>query len=407
MSAVDTESPESGRLAENIVYFARALRRAGLPVGPASVIDAIRAVEVAGVATRADFYWALHSIFVTRREHRVVFDEAFRLFWRSRRNLEQLLANFLETDYEPQEVEKERPAAARVAEAMFPDLEARPRPSKEEEEIESRLLVSDEELLQHRDFAQMSAAEVAEAKRQIEAMRLPEDKVKARRLVAAPTAGMIDARRTLRASLRTGGKMILLRHRRPAEINPPIVILADISGSMGEYTRIFLHFMHALGERRRRVHSFLFGTRLTNVSRQLRLKDPDEALAACSELVPDWSGGTRIATALHAFNRLWGRRVLGQGAIVLLFTDGLERDTDEDLGREMDRLHRSCRRLIWLNPLLRYGGFEAKARGIRAMLPHVDEFRPVHSLAAIADLCEALSARGSAAADPRRWLAAA
>ena len=407
MSAADTENAETGRLAENIVYFARALRRAGVPVGPASVIDAIRAVEVAGVATRADFYWALHSIFVTRREHRVVFDEAFRLFWRSRRNLERLLANFLETDHEPQEVEKERPAAARVAEAMFPDLEARSRPSKEEEEIESRLLVSDEELLQHRDFAQMSAAEIAEAKRRIEAMRLPEDRVRARRLVAAPTAGMIDARRTLRASLRTGGKMILLRRRRPAEINPPIVILADISGSMGEYTRIFLHFMHALGERRRRVHSFLFGTRLTNVTRQLRLKDPDEALAACSELVPDWAGGTRIATALHAFNRLWGRRVLGQGAIVLLFTDGLERDTDEDLGREMDRLHRSCRRLIWLNPLLRYGGFEAKARGIRAMLPHVDEFRPVHSLAAIADLCEALSERGSAAADPRRWLAAA
>lgn len=407
MSAADTETPETGRLAENIVYFARALRRAGLPVGPASVIDAIRAVEVAGVATRADFFWALHSIFVTKREHRAVFDEAFRLFWRSRRNLEHLLANFLETDYEPEEAEKERPASARVAEAMFPDLETQSRPSKKEEEIESRLLVSDEELLQHRDFAQMSAAEVAEAKRQIDAMRLPEDKVRARRLVAAPTAGMIDARRTLRASLRTGGKMILLRHRRPAEINPPIVILADISGSMGEYTRIFLHFMHALGERRRRVHSFLFGTRLTNVTRQLRLKDPDEALAACSESVPDWSGGTRIATALHTFNRLWGRRVLGQGAIVLLFTDGLERDTDEDLGREMDRLHRSCRRLIWLNPLLRYSGFEAKARGIRAMLPYVDEFRPVHSLEAIADLCEALSEHGSAAANPRRWLAAA
>jgi len=176
---------------------------------------------------------------------------------------------------------------------------------------------------------------------------------------------------------------------------------------MGEYTRIFLHFMHALGERRRRVHSFLFGTRLTNVTRQLRLKDPDEALAACSDVVEDWSGGTRIATALHTFNRLWGRRVLGQGAIVLLFTDGLERDADDELGVEMDRLHRSCRRLIWLNPLLRYQGFEAKARGIRAMLPHVDEFRPIHSLAAIADLCEALSERGSSAADPRRWLAAA
>jgi hypothetical protein len=406
MSAADAERRDSGRLAENIVYFARALRRAGLPVGPASVIDAIRAVEVAGVATRGDFYWALHAIFVTRREHRAVFDEAFRLFWRSRRNLEQLLANFLGTDEEPEEVEKERPGAARVAEAMFPELETRSRPPKEEKEIESRLLVSAEEMLQRRDFAQMSAAEIAEAKRRIEAMRLPQDRVRTRRLVAAPTSGTIDPRRTLRASLRTGGKMILLRHRKPAEINPPIVILADISGSMGEYTRVFLHFMHALGERRR-VHSFLFGTRLTNVTRQLRLKDPDEALAACSDLVPDWSGGTRIATALHAFNRLWSRRVLGQGAIVLLFTDGLERDTDEDLGREMDRLHRSCRRLIWLNPLLRYGGFEAKARGIRAMLPHVDEFRPVHSLAAIADLCEALSERGSKAADPRRWLAAA
>jgi uncharacterized protein with von Willebrand factor type A (vWA) domain len=393
MSAADTENSETGRLAENIVYFARALRRAGLPVGPASVLDAIRAVEVAGVATRADFYWALHSIFVTKREHRPVFDEAFRLFWRSRRNLEQLLANFLETDYEPEEVEKERPAAARVAEAMFPDLETRSRLSKKEEEIESRLLVSDEELLQHRDFAQMSAAELAEAKRRIEAMRLPEDRVRARRLVAAPTAGMIDARRTLRASLRTGGKMILLRHRRQAEINPPIVILADISGSMGEYTRIFLHFMHALGERRR-VHSFLFGTRLTNVIRQLRLKDPDEALVACSKLVPDWSGGTRIATALHTFNRLWGRRVLGQGAIVLLFTDGLERDTDEDLGREMDRLHRSCRRLIWLNPLLRYSGFEPKSKGIQAILPHVDDFRPVHNLNSLQDLADSLARPG-------------
>jgi len=407
MSLTDADDTgTAGRLAENIVHFARALRRAGLPVGPASVIDAIRAVEVAGVATREDFYWALHSIFVTRREHRAVFDEAFRLFWRSRRNLEQLLSNFLERDEETQETEK-APAAARVAEAMFPKLQERPAPPKEEREIETRLLVSDEELLQRRDFAQMSAAEIADAKRRIDAMRLPDDRVPARRLVASATPGMIDPRRTLRASLRTGGKMILLRHRQKAEINPPIVIIADISGSMGEYTRIFLHFMHALGERRRRVHSFLFGTRLTNVTRQLRLKDPDEALAACSDAVEDWSGGTRIATALHTFNRLWGRRVLGQGAIVLLFTDGLERENDSDLSIEMDRLHRSCRRLIWLNPLLRYHSFEAKARGIRAMLPHVDEFRPIHSLAAIADLCEALSERGSAAADPRRWLAAA
>ena len=401
-----TKQPGSGRLAENIVYFARALRRAGLPVGPAAVIDAIRAVEVAGVATRQDFYWTLHSIFVSKREHRAVFDEAFRLFWRSRQYLEKMLSSFLQTIETP-EPGKKRAAAARVAEALFSDAPAAGLPRQEEVEIEARLMVSDRELLQRRDFAQMTAAEIAEAERRIDKMRLPDDRVPTRRLIASLPPGAIDARRTMRASLRTGGKMILLRHRRRSHIHPPIVILADISGSMSQYTRVFLHFMHSLGERRQRVHSFLFGTRLTNVTRQLRLKDPDEALAACSGAVLDWSGGTRIATALHAFNRIWGRRVLGQGAIVLLFTDGLERDTDEDLEAEMDRLHRSCRRLIWLNPLLRYGGFEAKARGIRAMLPHVDEFRPIHSLEAVADLCEALSDKGAAATDPRRWLAAA
>ncbi len=399
----------SGKLAENIVYFARALRRAGIPVGPASVVDAIRAVEVAGIERREDLYWTLHAIFVTRREHRAVFDEAFRLFWRSQELLKRFQgfsAPSIDDDPEEEETGK-RAGAARAAAAMFADAPPPVAAKEKEVDVQARLVVSDRELLQRRDFAQMSAAEIAEAKRRIDAMRLAVDRVETRRLVAAPPPGLIDPRRTLRASLRTGSHMILLRHRRRREVPPPIVILADISGSMSEYTRVFLHFMHALGEKQRRVHSFLFGTRLTNVTRQLRMKDPDEALAACSDLVQDWSGGTRIATALRDFNRLWSRRVLGQGAIVLLFTDGLERDGDEDLAVEMDRLHRSCRRLIWVNPLLRYNSFEAKARGIRAMLPHVDEFRPVHSLEAIADLCEALSVEKNASADPRKWLKAA
>lgn len=396
----------SGRLAENIVYFARGLRRAGILVGPAAVIDAINAVEIAGVASRDDFYWALHSIFVSKREHHAVFDEAFRLFWRPRQTLESLVPGLFDDGEPPAEDEKPPPGATRAAEAMLPDIRPQSKPREDDIEVDGQLLVSERELLQRRDFAQMSAAEIVEARRQIKIMRLPDDRVKTRRMVASPRSGAIDARRTLRTSLRTGGKIIQLRYRRASEIHPPIVILADISGSMSQYARIFLQFMHALGERRRRVHSFLFGTRLTNVTRQIRMKDPDEALAACSEAVPDWSGGTRIATALHDFNRLWGRRVLGQGAIVLLFTDGLERETDEDLGVEMDRLHRSCRRLIWLNPLLRFDGFEAKARGIRAMLPHVDEFRPVHSLEAMADLCAALSEKNTDIADPRRWLAA-
>jgi hypothetical protein len=205
--------------------------------------------------------------------------------------------------------------------------------------------------------------------------------------------------------MKAGGALIDLRYRGPETRLPPIVALLDISGSMGEYTRLFLHFLHAVTDARKRVHSFLFGTRLTNVTRALKAKDPDEALAACSASVADWSGGTRIASSLAAFNKQWARRVLGGGAIVLLITDGLERDAppyppshvregrEGGLAFEIDRLHRSCRRLIWLNPLLRFEGFEAKARGVQTMLPHVDEFRPLHNLDSMEALCRALSGR--------------
>ena len=394
-----------GRLADNIVHFARALRRAGLPVGPAAVVAAVDAVEIVGVDSRDDFYWALHSVFVTRRDHHAIFDEAFRLFWRSRQKFRNIMPPSPRPDDACRLMPRRR-AARRVAEAVYEALGERDTMPKTMVEIDARLSVSDQEALRRRDFMQMSAEEIAAAEREVERMRLPEDRVAIRRSLAAPPPGKLDARRTMRASSRTGGDMILLRHRRRRQVHPPIVVLCDISGSMSAYTRVFLHFIHALGEQRR-VQSFLFGSRLTNVTRQLRRKDPDEALAACTEVVVDWSGGTRIATALHEFNRKWARRVLGQGAIVLLITDGLEREVGDDLAKEMDILHRSCRRLIWLNPLLGFEGFEAKARGIRTMLPHVDEFRPVHSLEAVADLCRALSGDGREATDPRRWLEAA
>jgi uncharacterized protein with von Willebrand factor type A (vWA) domain len=214
---------------------------------------------------------------------------------------------------------------------------------------------------------------------------------------------MIDIRRTLRASMKAGGAFIDLKYLGPKVKAPPIVALLDISGSMSQYSRLFLHFLHALTETRKNVTTFLFGTRLTNITRALKARDPDEALAACSASVVDWSGGTRIASSLHVFNKLWARRVLN-GAIVLLITDGLERDGDDTLGFEMDRLHRSSRRIIWLNPLLRFDRFEAKARGIRAMLPHVDDFRPIHNLESMADLARALAERGAGAGVPKDWL---
>jgi uncharacterized protein with von Willebrand factor type A (vWA) domain len=204
--------------------------------------------------------------------------------------------------------------------------------------------------------------------------------------------------------LRGGGATIDLAYRARATRHAPLVALVDISGSMAEYSRLFLHFLHAIAEKRRRVHSFVFATRLTNISRELTSRDPDEALARASARVQDWEGGTRIAHALHEFNRLWSRRMLGQGAVVLLFTDGLERHVTSELTFEMDRLKRSCRRLVWLNPLLRFDAFEARASGIRAMLPHVHDFRPIHSLASMEELCRALSEDRTQDADPRRWL---
>lgn len=392
----------SGALPDQVVKFARALRRAGIPVGPAAVVDALRAVEVTGIDRRDDFYWALHAILVTRRDQHVVFDEVFRMFWRP-----PLRDQMPVHDADAAEgMRKQAAAQRRAAEAVFEDLGKGELPPRPDIEIDARLSASENEALKRRDFAQMTAAEIAEAARQVERMIMPDERVATRRMRPSPPPGRIDARQTLRASLRTGGDLIMLRHRRRQQHRPPIVVLCDISGSMSAYTRILLHFFHALG-RERKVTTFLFGTRLSNVTRQLRYRDIDEALAATSGAVADWSGGTRIGAALDAFNRLWSRRVLGQGAIVLLITDGLERDGVEDLGGAMDRLHRSSRRLIWLNPLLGYEGFEAKASGIRTMLPHVDEVRTIHSLESVADLCRALAGEGRDAADPRRWLAAA
>lgn len=398
----------SGRLAENVAYFARALRAAGMPVGPGHVVDAVSALEAGGIGGREDFYWVLHAVFVSKREHSALFDQAFRIFWRRRALIEKLIAQMSPiSPGAPHSKQKPEAGALRVAQALLKDeRESRPPPPKQETEFTARLTVSDREVLQDRDFAQMSADEIAKAKRLIEGLVLPDDAVPTRRFRADPRGRMVDLRATLRASMRTGGAAITLARRSRRERHPPVVALVDISGSMAEYSRLFLHFLHALGQTRP-VHAFVFATRLTNISREIRARDPDEALARAAGRVRDWEGGTRLADALHVFNRDWSRRVLGGGAVALLFTDGLERQVTPQLAFEMDRLNRSCRRLIWLNPLLRYDAFQAKASGIAAMLPHVDEFRAMHSLAAMGDLVRALDTARTRDADPRRWLKAA
>jgi len=394
-----------GRFADNIVHFARVLRRAGLKPGPGAVADAIAAIDTIGIGSREEFHAALSAVLVKRHEDQPVFDEAFRLFWRSRDLVNKMIAMMSPVALDHSEREKAKAGASRVSDALFAERERQSRERDEPDiEIDARLTVSGSEVLRRTDFAQMSAGELAEARRVIERMEMPFDEVPMRRFRVSTRARHVDPRAMMRAAMRTGGDLILPKYRERRYQAPPLVILADISGSMSQYTRIFLHFLHVLTERRRRVHTFVFGTRLTNVTRQMRNRDPDEAIGQCTDAVRDWSGGTRIGETLKDFNHQWARRVLGQGAVVLLITDGLERDGAELLATETDRLHRSCRRLIWLNPLLRFEGFEARARGVRAMLPHVDELRAVHNLNALGDLAMALSGPVPRDADPRRFL---
>ncbi len=397
--------PEDGKLAHNITHFARALRKAGLPIGPGRVIDAIRAVAAAGFSERADFYWTLHACFVSRPEERVIYEQVFRLFWRDPKYLDHMMNLLLPSIQGLQEDRQASAAEKRAAEALLDGVERDiPKPEiegKEEEtqiEIDASATMSHEERLKTLDFELMSVDEIAEARRMLSRLSLPVRPLRTRRAEAAPNGARIDLRRTLRASLRTGGEVQRLARMQPRQRWPNLVVLCDISGSMSQYSRMVLHFVHAVANRKgqgwARVHAFTFGTRLTNITRHLKNRDVDAALRAAGAEAQDWSGGTRIGACLHDFNRDWSRRVLGQGAVVLLITDGLDRDDAGLLAAEAERLHLSCRRLIWLNPLLRWDGFAPKARGVKALLPHCDAFRAGHSIATLEALGRAISDPG-------------
>ena len=402
------KTAEGGRLATNIMHFARVLRGAGLPVGSGQVLDAIDAAQMGGLASKDDFYWTLHALFVKRHEQSQVFGEAFHVFWRKPKMIEQLMQLLFHQVARPVDAAKP-PARRRVAEALFaPDrpMHAQRQESPGAVDLDVSYSFSSSEILRRKDFEQMTVEELAEARRAIRAMRLAHFAIPTRRFRPQPHGERIDFRRSFRSSLRSGAGLIELRLRQRRWRQPPFVVLCDISGSMAGYSRIFLHFLHAFLNELESVHVFLFGTRLTNVTRELRRRDPDEAVDRISRAVKDWSGGTRIGSCLKMFNFLWGRRVLGQGTHVILITDGLDREDVSVLGEEMARLRRSARRVVWLNPLLRYSGFEARARGVVAMMPHVDEFRPVHNLEALADIAAALTHGDRPEHSPRHWMKA-
>jgi len=383
---------ESSRLARNVMHFARILRGAGLPIGPDKMLNAVEAASWVGVARQEDFRAALQAALIDNAGQREMFDQAFRLFWRDPTALQPGLNAILPKGKAG--ARSEQRIAQRLASAFAPPKSVQPDADHAETplEIDAAFSYSQRELLRSKDFDSMTADELGEAKRMLRGLRLSLPDVPTRRYASASGGTRLDLRSTMRRSLRSEGEWVIQCKRNRRTRPSALVVLCDISGSMARYSRMLLHFVHAVGSEQRRLHAFTFGTRLTNITRALRHRDVDRAVADVSRLVPDWSGGTRIGECLHDFNWVWGRRLLAQGAVVLVITDGLDcSDAERDLEEEMMRLRRSCLQLVWLNPLLRFEGFQPRAAGIRSMLPHVDRFLPAHNIASLTDLGRVLA----------------
>ena len=385
------EQSHNARLAARLSRFGRLLRALGLPVGTDRVLASFQLVTTTQFREPQDFFWSLRALFVTSREHLGLFDHAFQRFWCDTGEndvvtLDALPGSPSEAPSETSGEDGNSLEYTTLAEHSAEDDDAPP--------ADEGLRASALEVLRQRDFESMSDTELALAKSVIAEMRLPQFDVPTRRYRPTPHGTRIDMRASMRAALRQApGLLPLVRSRR--RTRPPVlVIISDISGSMTRYSQMLLHFIHAVSTDRSRVHSFVFGTRLTNITRHIRERDLDLALTRVAQQVVDWDGGTRIGHSLHDFNKFWSRRVLSQGAVVLFISDGLDRDAGAGLEIEMQRLHRSCRHLIWLNPLLRYDRFEPKSLGMQAIIGHVDELVSAHNMASLDHLGEIISGLG-------------
>ena len=362
---------------------------AGNPQTPDKVLLGTEAVIAAGIRDQRTLYWTLHAVFVNRRSEREIFNQAFVMFWRDPGFINQMLS-LMVPGLRAEQAPDDKALSRRLSESLFKHAD-RPAPQKDDQlEIDAEGTFSQSELLASKDFEQMSAEELARARHAIRRMTLPFEEIRTRRFVPSSKGERIDLRRILRESASKGTDHLQLHFKSRITRRPPLIVLCDISGSMDTYARVFLHFLHALTNDRDRVFSFLFGTRLSHVTRSLKSRDPDVAIAKVGADVTDWSGGTRIGASIEAFNRQWARRVLGQNATVLLFTDGLDREGGQGLELAARRLKASCRRLIWLNPLMRYDRYQPIAAGAEALSQHVTEMRSCHNLKSLEDLAAAL-----------------
>jgi uncharacterized protein with von Willebrand factor type A (vWA) domain len=381
-NSVDKQLASSGQLLRNAVLFGRLLRGLGVEVTPTQLVDLVDSLHHVDIGRRADFKHSARAVLINRREHIPLFDEAFDLFWQARNSGELLeldLSALLQQQQQPEvEIYRRTPSAGEVPDAG------------EEPEEEQVLTYSDRELLRQKDFARLDEWELAAVQRLMQKIQWQLEPRRTRRTIRARKGQTIDLRRTMRQTLRHGGELMQFTYKERKEKRRPVVLICDISGSMERYSRVLLQFIYVVTSRLDRVESFVFSTRLTRITRQLQRRNVDEALREASAVVHDWAGGTRIGEAIRTFNYDWARRVLNQGAVVLIISDGWDRGDVQLLGREMDRLHRSCHRLIWLNPLLGADDYQPLVRGIQAALPHVDDFLPVHNLASLEQLAALL-----------------
>ena len=395
--ATDTAPAEArGHLLHNLILFGRLLRGLGLNVNTARVMDVAHALEFVNIGQRADFFYTLRGLMVHRKEDLPMFDHAFKLFWHKYIDEGDIVK------FPRATIKKRSKPVIKAPPLKEQNDEGNSAPSPDQPPlIEVTMTYSDAETLRAKDFAEMNSEELAAVKELMATLVWQLGQRRTRRLRPGRD-NPIDMRRTLRKNLRFGGEVLHWAHRTPKYKPRPLVILADISGSMERYTRLLLHFVYSLSQALKQpVESFVFGTRLTRISRQIDNKDVDLAIKEVGHTVNDWAGGTRIGDSLKTFNFRWGRRVLGHGAIALIISDGWDRGDVKLLADEMARLQRNCHRLIWLNPLLGMADYEPLTRGIQAALPYIDDFMPVHNLASLEELAAHLARLGQGRG-PRR-----
>jgi uncharacterized protein len=374
----------SGSLLHNIVLFARVLRNAGVEVGATQVHDFAHAIKLIDVGRRQEVKDAARSLFVRRREDIAVFDRAFDLYWRPR-SFDSAARQAARAWTSPPR--KPRQPTSRFAITETQAISGEEGPGRRIERIQT---YSSQELLRQKDFGTFTREEIQEAKRLMQEMPWEIEERETRRQERGG-GNYLDLRATIRQNLKYGGEILELARKQPKRKPRQLVVLCDISGSMENYSRLLLQFIHALRGSYENVESFVFSTRLTRITRQLETRDVELALRGVANSVVDWSGGTRIGEALKTFNFVWGRRVLRPGAVVMIISDGWDRGEPQLMTREMSRLKRSAFRIIWLNPLIAMPGYEPLTLGLRAAIPFVDDFLPVHNLASLEDLGRRLS----------------